>query len=85
MSTPALLENAIAQKEILGKSFLLADTTYKLIIKDSILLSPVITQDIDHPDQLPFFHRGHRGLPIRIWNYQGNFRFDCVKSHRERR
>lgn len=47
MSTPALLENAIAQKEILGKSFLLADTTYKLIIKDSILLSPVITQDIN--------------------------------------
>lgn len=47
-SSAALLQNAIAQKEALSKSFLLGDTTYKLILGDRFLLSVIITLDINH-------------------------------------
>ena len=45
-TTPAMLENVMIQKQILGKSFLVGDTTYKLVQGDKFLVSPVITQDI---------------------------------------
>ena len=41
-----MLENAIQQKIALGKSFLIGDSTYKLIEKEKLLLSFVITLDI---------------------------------------
>ena len=47
-----MLENAIRQPEALGKSFLMGDTTYKLIEGDKFLISPICTQDLDRKTRL---------------------------------
>ena len=51
-TTLTLLQNAIEQVRILGKSFLTTDTTYKLIDGDKFLVTPIITQDIQRSPRL---------------------------------